>query len=396
MKSFIDKLHERFVTTSIHNTKKEVDVGKWLTFLESLPKSNSNVEKSYNKFLCRMYYFPAWKRRVMNFCGFFADFVVAFYVLFSYKTIADKRNGVLVLERSRDVPDFSDIVPRELYKKYREVIVVDNYNKKFGLLCKETRRFWVDAVKRYPFQFFFHYWVYMELAAHTHFLLKYNPETVAVYVNERNIVSPILTELYETHGRKLISFMHGEYLLQLVQAHMKFSEYYVWDESYVKMFRDILRCDADFICYKPGKFEKRWHLEVYNPSYLCTYYFSDPTEKSIYNVAEIFKEFISKGKKCKVRMHPRSTVNTKLIKQVFSKAGVEVEDSNTVSLEKSLGETQYAVGMETTVLFEALAEGRNIVLDDVSDVSSFKNLQDRWFRLLQVDHILLSELIKET
>ncbi len=396
MKTFADSLHEMFVAKDIEATDENPDVGKWMEFLDHLPAPKDNIEKSYNKYLCRMYYFPAYKKVLLNAAGFFADIIAIAYILLSNRTVGKKRQGVLVLERSRAVPDFSDFVPEELYRKYSKVITVDNYNKKFGFLCRETRKIWFSAAKRYPFDFFFLYWVFMELAAHSYFLLKYNPEACAVYVNERNVVSPMLTELYESQGRKLISFMHGEYLLKLIQAHMKFSEYYVWDESYIEMFRDILRCDADFIVYRPKKLTKRWHLEDTVPDYFCTYYFGDETEKTIYRIAEIFTEFEKKGKKCKIRLHPRDIVHTELLNQVFRKANIEIEDNQTVTLEMSLARTKYAVGMQTTVLFEALAEGREIVIDDASDTEHFRHLQERRFRLLHSDHILLSDLMQRT
>lgn len=396
MRTFIDLLHEKFVARNIEESNDEPDVEAWRRFLANLPTPKSNIEKSYNKYLCRMFYFPLWKKLIMNTFGLCSEIIILVIALFSRKTINPvKRDGVLVLERSRAVPDYTDVVPNELFTKYKDVITVDNYNKKFGMLCKETRKEWFAVVKRYPFSFFFHYWVFMELAAHSFFLLRYNPEATAVYVNERNVASPIITGLYESDGRKFISFMHGEYLLQLIQAHMKFSEYYIWDASYIEMFRDILRCEANFIPYKPLKMQKRWHIETSNPRYYCTYYFGSETKKTIYSIAKIFSDFEKDGKKCKIRLHPRDIVHTELIKQVFSEAGIEIEDNKEITLEKSLADTQYAVGMQTTVLFEALTEGRAIAIDDISDPDYYKNLQERCYRLTKCEHVLLSDLVHE-
>ena len=397
MKTIADKLHERFVAKNLQANVDDPDVSEWMEFLGRLPEARTSVEKSYNKFLCRMHYFPRYKRFIMEFLGFFADVFIIPITLFSNSSInkEEVHSGTLLLERSRAVPDFSDVVPQELFQDYENVVVIDNFNKKFGILCRETRKIWYDVVRRYPFSFFFHYWVFMELAAHSYFIKEYSPSATAVYVNERNVASPIITDLYESQNRKFISFMHGEYLLQLVQAHMKFSEYYVWDDSYVNMFRDALKCEAVFIPYKPNKLKKRWNLESFKPTYYCTYYFGDETEKTIFQIAEVFSRFEKEGKKCKIRLHPRDIVHKDLIKRVFEKEKIEIEDNKNISLEESLGRTKYAVGMQTTVLFEALTEGRKIVIDDVSDPNHFRNLQDRWYRLLKSDHILLSELINQ-
>ena len=91
----------------------------------------------------------------------------------------------------------------------------------------------------------------------------------------------------------------------------------------------------------------------------------------------------------------RSRIADNIIKKKLKGIGaVLIEDPHAVSLETSLANTEYAVGLATTVLSEAEAEGRKIVIDDVSNHALFEDLRNRRYRILSHEHLLLSELIK--
>ena len=392
MASWIDKWHEKFASSSIKVTDQVPDVAEWKRFLNSLKKSDDCVDVAYNKYLCRMYFFSAKKQLIMNVLGFGALFVELAYMLVSNKKLKPARKGLCVLEKARQIPNFDDVVPEELFTRFEKVEVAENYNKKFGVLCKEARALWFRCFRKYPFQFFFLYFVYMELAAHSHFLLTYNPEATVVYVNERNVASSVITELYEQGDRKFISFMHGEYLLQLIQGYMSFSEYYIWDAFYADMFANDLNCKIrEYKVYTPKKLQKKWDLENHtDPEYFCTYYFSAESTTTVMKVAEIFKEFEAHGKKCKVRPHPRFMAHFQEILKEFD--GLVIENAREVPLRTSLEQTRYAVGLMSTVLSEAKVEGREIVIDDKSDVPQFASMEVRRSAALNREHILLSEL----
>ena len=391
MKPLIDRLHEKFSDKEINKADEIPDIGEWEKFLKGLPVPKDGIDMAFNKYLCRMHYFPWHKRLFMNFLGLGAFPIELFYLARSNQAVKKMNKGKAILEKSRDVPTFEDIFPEELYDEYK-VKVVENFNQKFGILCKEARAVLLKCIKRHPFNFFFIYFVYMELAAHSYFLLKYNPEATIVYVNERNVASPIITELYEKDGRKLISFMHGEYLLQLVQGFMKFSRYYIWDKSYVDMFK-WLKCDIEqYIVYTPGKLRKKWDFEGYETPFYCTYYLSGQSKESILRLGSILVELEKKGKKCKIRPHPRNMQYIKEIMNTFK--SITIEDPVKVLLKESLGNTKYVVGLNTTVLSEAYIEGKEIVIDDISDYPHFIDAQKRNSIVFQRDHMLLSEIIK--
>lgn len=391
MTSWIDKFHEKFAANAIGSNDQIPDVSEWKAFLGSLKECQDPIDVAYNKYLCRMHLFSKPKRLFMNLLGLGATVVELVYLLKSNRSLKPKQEGVAVLEKSRAVPNFDDVVPDQIYADYETVVVSENFNNKFGTLCKEAKKLFWQCVKRHPFSFFFNYFVYVELAAHSHFLLEYNPEATVVYVNERNVASAIITQLYEQGGRKFISFMHGEYLLQLIQGYMCFSQYYVWDDHYVDMFQNDLNCQIkEYRVYTPKKLQKKWDFTGIEPAYFCTYYFSGESLQTVLRLAEILSQLQAKGLKCKVRPHPRDVVHLQDILRTFQ--GIEIEDSRTVSLHDSFAQTEYVVGLISTVMSEAVAEGKKIVVDDMSDPEQFASLSARKAVVLTKEHILLSEL----
>jgi len=390
MKPLIDRLHEKFSDKEINKTDVIPDIQEWKLFLNNLPEAKDSIDAAFNKYQCRMHYFPWHKKLLVNILGLGALPVEIFFLAKSNQPVKKMNKGTAILEKSRDVPIYNDTFPKELYYEYN-IKVVENFNKKFGILCKEARKILLECIKRHPFNFFFIYFVYMELAAHSYFLLKYNPEATIVYVNERNIASPVITRLYENGGRKLISFMHGEYLLQLVQGYMGFSRYYIWDKSYENMFK-WLKCNIrKYIVYTPGKLQKKWELDSTSTSFYCTYYLSSQSKESIICLGDILERLERQGKKCKVRPHPRDIQYTKEILNSFR--NITIEDSSTVSLKESLENTKYVIGLNTTVLSEAYVEGKQIVIDDLSDKERFLDAKRRGAIAFKKKHLLLSELL---
>ena len=395
-KSLVDRIHERFATSSLSIETTSEDIKRWHMFIDNFKEPTDCYELAYYKYCCRMYYFSFFKRIVINTLGLGALFVTWFFLFISRTSLKKPIKGLAVLERARDIPNYTDIVPNDIFTENDRVVVVDNHNEKFGRVCKEAKKYYWRCVKRHPFNFFFNYFVYMELVAHSGILLSQNPETTIVYINERNVASPILTEFYHEQGRKLFSFMHGEYPFQLVCAFMKFSRYYIWDVSYKKMFIDDLRCQMDeYVIYTPQKLKKKWNLPAGDLKYFCTYYFSGEDEETIGNVIKILQNISEHGYKCKVRPHPRDTQHIKLLNNLLMSVKVNVELPSEVTLQESLACSKYIVGLQSTVLSEAVVEGKEIVLDDISNKEHFEVLKLQKYNVFNKPHILFSELINK-
>lgn len=384
-------LYKLLANDSIHLKSKEPDVRQWERFLNSQPVMNDAVECAYNKFLCWQYFFSPRKVLLLKGVGFFCMLIELPLLLVSLQKRKSIVRDLLVIEKHSEV-DYEDVIPQEFFNAFEKIEIIENINKKFGFITKESRKYLLTCIRRHPTDFFFQYFVCKELIAHDYIIRKFVPQATAVYVNERNVATPILKKLYEENNRKLLSFMHGEYLLNLIQAYMSFSDYYVWDESYIDNFKNFLRCDIDnYHVYTPKKLEKKWNLEQVCPKYQLTYYFSNDSFEVIEIIAKVFSALQKKSVNCKVRPHPRFIQKvldrSDLFKNIF------IENPSVVSLEKSLGDTEFAVGLFSTVLFEAKVEGRSVIIDDISDRKSFVNLKNRRARLLTQEFRLLSSVL---
>ena len=389
----IKKLYMKFVIGDLKNTEDVPDVAAWMRFLDSLPMPTDAVSQSYNKYLCRIQYIPKIKLLLLNIASFFALLLALPRLIRSGQPAEDTDADKLVVLMSDSVP-YADVMPNELVARFDEVAYCEAPSFKIGNVTKRAKGAFAMCAKAHPFSFYYLYYVLKELSLHSELLRLHNARAVAVYANERNVAGPVLRMAYEDGGREFDSFMHGEYLLQLIQGYMSFTNYYVWDDSYKDMFENTLQCDfGSCITYTPGKLTKKWKLEDVEPEHFLTYYFSGESTESIKKLASIFNELEEKGKHCIVRPHPRYS-HLDLIAQEFPPE--MIEDARAVSIRDSFARAEYIVGLTSTVLFEAQVEGKKIAIDDCSNQAIFHSLQERRFRLLKNDHLLLSGLIQET
>ncbi len=384
--SLLKRIYTNFVIGDLKNTEDVPDVDAWMEYLDSLPMATDAFSRSYNKYLCRTWYIPKPKLVFLNLVSLFG-LLAALPRLFGGERVvhsvgADK----LVVVESATVP-YEDVIPHELVQSHEDVVYRKPPAYKVGSLSRRAKDAFRTCAKAHPFSFYYLYYMLKELSQHSELVCVENPRAVAVYVNERNFAGPVLRMAYEDGGREFDSFMHGEYLLQLIHGYMSFSRFYVWDDSYKEMFEDSLRCDFGVcVTYRPKKLSKKWKLEDVEPDHFLTYYFSGESAASLKKLASALEQLEVQGKKCLVRPHPRYS-HTELIEKYFNG---RVENPGLVSLRESLGSTQYACGINSTVLFEAQAEGRQVLIDDVSNPDAFANLSARKFRLISEDSECLS------
>ena len=387
----IKTIYDKIVIGTIKNTEVTPKVEKWDEYLEKIGWDDNPLNESYRKHLCRMTYFSLPKKIVINFLS-------VLYLLFSpYKvkenmTLDDdlQNNNALLIER-KEIPS-SDIFPSILNESYEKVhmLYYDDTNKR--ILSKELRGLYLSIKKKYYFHPYYLLQVKQGLAMLSN-CLAYKPfDALVVYDSERDVSSPIITDYLEKKGKKYISFMHGEYLLQILQAHMSFSEYYIWNPIYADMFGNRLRCNIHvFTNYVPKKLQKKWDLKE-EPDHFLTYYLSGESTTTLKSLVPVFNKLENRGRVCKVRPHPRYS-HLDLLNQLFDMDNIE--DPRQTNIKDSLASTEYVVGLSTTVLSEAYAEGKEIIIDDVTDPPEYENLKKRYCISLQLPHKLLSDVISE-
>lgn len=391
----ITKLYRRFVIGNINNFNVEPDVDKWMAFIDGLPKPKDYIDASYNKYKCRNFYFPKYKILLLNIASIPGALKAVIGAFGEKNNLPKVIKGKVLVEKKNDV-SICDIIPNEIYEKNPIIETVTDSRItgeiKDAAYSKEAKDIFLNVVKRHPFSFYYICWIGRELKKHSQYITKHRMETTVVYIEERNIASPVLKALYEENGRQYVSFMHGEYLLQLIQGYMWFSKYYIWDEMYRNMFSRKLKCNIDkYVIYTPAKF-KKCRFEGISQEYYCTYYFSSQSNSSIRMIGEIFHKLEKKGLKCKVRPHPRDS-KWNVINEVFPPHMIELPKE--VPIEESLKSTRYVVGLASTVMSEAYYAGKEIIIDDVTSPDKFENLKKRFCIILKRRHYLLSKLLKQ-
>jgi len=390
------KIYRFFTFKYILNVEKsEPDTNAWYGFLNSIKEPQNNLERCYAKYLCRMYYFDKlyiFAANLAAICAFLINIPVFFR---SIKTTEQDsfREGFLLIKESN--VGYEDIIPNGLYSEYGEPFIISKPSKENWLLTPDAKIILKQSFRKYPLSFYFNFIIFKELALYSPLLIKYKTKAIVTYVNERNIASPILSELCEKNLIDFVTFMHGEYILQLIQGFMRFTKFYVWDEHYVDMFKNDLRCTSNkFIVYTPKKYCKKVNSKKTGEEFefYATYYFGAESRKRIEKVSEAFNMLKEKGKKCKVRPHPRHT-NLKAIKNAFKE--FLIEDPLKISLSESIDSSEYIIALSSTVLTEAYYNGKSVVIDDYSEPERYQNLKKRKYIMLEKPHLLLSDLLKE-
>lgn len=394
LKRIFLKIYRKLTYKGILNFEGEdPDVDEWMRYIKSIPEPTNDIEMSYAKYLCRMNYFSFFYKFLANTVAFVL-LLFSIPLLFRKNKSSNPETVDYLLIQSPTVK-YDDILPEDLQKEYGEPYIVKKPIRKNWFLIKDAKVFFKRSMKTYPFQFYFNYIILRELAMHSVLIDNYNSKALVAYVYERNIAGPIITSICEQNNMEFVSFMHGEYLLHLIQGFMKFSKFYVWDNHYSQMFQNDLRCSVgEFVEYKPLKYKVTYKASESikeNNYYLC-YYFGAESVTRIKKVAEAFRILKKRGKKCKIRPHPRRS-NISVIEEEFK--GFEIENPHEISIEDSILSSEYLVALSSTVLSEGYYQGKEIVIDDYSEPDKYENLKKRKYILLNKKHKLFSEIINE-
>ncbi len=340
-----------------------------------------------------MYYFQLYYKLLAN-CVAIVALIASFPVLFRKKQAKHERNekADAIIIRASNV-NYEDILPEDIENKYGKILEVELPERKNRYLCKGAKKLFWESIKRHPFAFHLNFLLFRELCLYSGLIDNYKTKAIVVYVNERNVAAPILSFLCEQKGIEFITFMHGDYILQLIHGYMRFSKFYVWDDHYTNMFINDLKCEpTQFITYTPKKLKgickPRESGDLYD--YYATYYFSAESKKRVLRVAEVFKKLKSEGKKLKIRPHPRYP-NMQILEEAFK--DFLIEDCSEVTLKESVESSQYIISLNSTVLLEALYSGKEIVIDNYSDKDQYQNLMKRRFIIMNKPHRLFTELL---
>lgn len=380
---------------SVKNPEYEkMKVAEQKKFVSSLSEPKDDYERSYNKYRCfceYCYYKRKWRLIIYNIGAFFV-YPFIFWKMSRKGSNVSKADCKVdaVIENVPRLPN-SDVIPDGLLERFKTIKEITSVNYKNIFLNSTAKEICKELTKRYPLSPYFRIIVLFKLALFSKYIEENNPNAIVFYSCEREFSGPLQTFLCEKEGVEYISYMHGEYLYNMSFAFQRFSHYYIWDEAYRKMFLD-LRSASDMSIYFPKKLcKEKTNKKDCECKYFATYYFSAETKESIAIISDILRSFQEKGLRCKVRAHPRFSQYETIKKLLFD---IDIENNADYSVEESIEDSVYAIGLNTTVLSEAFFKGKKVVIDDISMTEEYVELKEKGYIMLSREHILLSQLIQ--
>jgi hypothetical protein len=267
--------------------------------------------------------------------------------------------------------EFIEIVPCELSGE----IHLGEHEKKSS----------VALLKRYWHSPFFVFKCMLKIGEYGAKIVKFNPRAI-ISCSEYSYTSSVLTEYCRLRRVEHINILHGEKMYNIHDAFVQYDRFYVWDEHYSNLLTD-LRADKDQFRIAIPQSVKLNSKSKDEPIYDYTYYLSgDKDEKSISIKDALLRTGAPISRIC-IRYHPVYS-DAKQVKRIY--AGFQIENPMEVPLNISLSKTKYAVSLYSTVLYQAYTSGKEIIIDDVTDVAKYEKLKVLQYIMLKKPHWKLS------
>lgn len=358
------------------------DVNNQKKYLESLCTPSDSIERSYQQYRCQMKLNGALIACIFNVASFF---ILLFTLINSKNNMKLEKKNVDAVFVSLGIPE--TVIPQELREQYKNIIVLSDDSA--SSLDSGDKLFFKKICKRYPFSFHFLLKVYFKIKMYSAWRTAYNPKAIIV-CSEYSFTSSIMTEYCNVFGIEHINVMHGEKLYYIRDSFFKFNRCYIWDEFYKELFLKLRADENQFIVSLPPsmKFSQR------NVP-LCvdfTFYLGLEQELEISKMKGYWKALNDLGYKVAVRPHPRYTPKGLLNK--YSNI-ICIEDYKTLTIEESVLRTRNVVSLYSTVLNQAIHNGVNICIDDLTYPEKYVKLQELGFFCLKKPHSLLSCILEK-
>lgn len=384
---FLKKLYRKFGMNSLSFFKFSRDSQK--KYIDSLKIPNTAIEKSYNQYLCQKFLMNKLIVFIMNIISYFL------IPIYEMNLLKNEKKYQICIEKC-DAVFFTDgigvdTLPKSLIQQYKKIKTIKFGEKIF--ISKEELAYFNNIKNWRKYPPYFRLKIILKAAMYFSAIKLYNPKAFFSYC-ESSFTSQIITEWLENKSIKNINIMHGEKLYLIADSFSSFSEFYVWDEHYKNLLIELKADKNQFIVELPLKLNtvNKNHKKSYdsNNIYDITYYLSDEGEKELSNIAEILKKM--NNYKIKIRMHPRGN-NKQLVEKCFNDFFIEYP--NDVSLVDSFDTTRYICSLNSTVLFEGYLNGKEVIIDDISNKTKFEKQKDLEYIMFKKKHILLSKMLME-
>lgn len=388
----LKNIYKKINFNAVHGASVErMPYDKQMEYLGRFQEPRDDFERSYYKYKCfcqYCYYKKKWVLLIYNLGAMLLLPFLHMKLKHGNKAGVSGNKADIVIENVPRLP-VDDILPDELVRDYPQAQEVTAINYFDSYLNNQAEEIYRELRSRYFLNFYFRIIVLLKLAQFATYIERYHPAAVAFYSCEREFSSPLQSLLCEKCNAKYISFMHGDYISTLCFAFQRYSLYYIWDKSYADMFQ-ALKCAFPVRLYTPKKLQGlALETAPQDCRYFATYYFSDETREEAVKIHEVFHAFEARGLRTKVRPHPRFS-DMDMLKAVFS--DIEIENTAEYPLEGSIEQSLFIVGLNTTVLSQGFFSKKTVVIDDVSNVKKFNELEKRGYIMMKRPYIQLSAL----
>lgn len=348
-------------------------------FLNQFNEPVDDIERSYYQYLCQKKCTRRWKNIITN----VGAIILFFPYLISYlvKARYDKKKQDVDAVMTQDF-----IKSGRLPKSLRSILkstCVGGYDK--GSLDKSDVLFLLNVLRRYPIAPLFIFKCMCRIASYAQIIRCHSPKSIIASA-EYSFTSSVLTYYCEERKIQHINIMHGEKEFYIRDAFSRFHRFYIWDNFYKLLFKEMLRANkTEYIVEKPPflVLQKGGCADTY------VYYMQIHTNKQIQMIRNSLKAL---DHKFVVRPHPLHF--NKKISQLFET--YEIENPEKVSLERSLMSAEMVISICSTVLLQAYWLGIPVVIDDISDPIFYSELKKRNYIMLNKPHTLLSDLLRKT
>lgn len=256
--------------------------------------------------------------------------------------------------------------------------------------CLELKDLWYikSIITRYPKSWYFILKVTVKIALYRSVINKYMPEVILCSC-EYSFTSSILTYFCEMNNIQHINFMHGEKIFYIRDAYCRFSQFYVWDDYYIRLFRQLNANQSRFIVEIPSIFT--YFAEKIDIKYDFKYYMGLETHKTLSALHFFIKKLLSSGYRIRIRPHPIYT-SRKMLSLYFSED--LIEDPREIPIVKSIMETEYIIARGSTVLLQGHWLGKNIIIDDISDPQMYNYYFKSKSIIFRYQYVVLSDFLK--
>ena len=355
-------------------------IEKQRKYIEKLGKPTDEIERGYFQYCCQMklYRWPLFA--LLNVAAL--PLSLLYLLRFCKKKVVPEEKAECIFFYY-GLPE--NIIPNTLKKRYSQIRLVQDSD-----ICidGDDLQFLKKIFKRYPFSWMLWLKVIIKIARYSGAIKRYMPDAV-LCCNEYSFTSSVMTKYCREKGVRLINTMHGEKLYCMRDSFVCFDEYYVWNEHYKNLLIELGAEPTQFRIEVPDSLKIPANSEV-QKEYDFTYYLGEEDNRTLAIIASLLSKLKAKGYKVAIRPHPRYA-NMDEVKQLF--AGLYVEDSRNLPIERSLQQTKNAMSLYSTVLMQAHYSGINVVIDDVSAPGEYAKLRQLSYYLLATEHKLLSEIL---